>query len=189
MMKMKHAGMNATLIAVIGAALFTVGGPRNDVAAQETQTSETAKTRDGDPKSEKGLSYQDPQGFMPLRQAQRHLQRPRPRQDHLVPLQLLPVADGHHVQRARAVSTQERGDRRRIDGVDVSQRQRGAGQLQVVRQRRSHLSLLPSMWNDSLLGHCRRTGPYRNRNRHPHRPDVSTSKRFPASRRTGTRGR
>ena len=50
----QHVCHQAMLIAVITAALFTVCGPTDDAAAQETQTSDTAKTRAADPKSEQG---------------------------------------------------------------------------------------------------------------------------------------
>jgi hypothetical protein len=38
---------------------------------------------------------------------------------------------------------ESRDDRRPIVGVDVSQRQRGAGHVSLLRQRRGHVSLLP----------------------------------------------
>jgi len=52
-MKTRHTCLNAILIAAFAAALVAVGGPKDDVAAQETQKSDSTKTRDGDPKSEK----------------------------------------------------------------------------------------------------------------------------------------
>ena len=54
----QHACLHAMLIAVIAAAVLTVCGPQDDAAAQETkketQTSDIAKTRAADPKSEQG---------------------------------------------------------------------------------------------------------------------------------------
>ena len=102
----QHACLHAMRIAVIAAALLTVCGPKDDAAAQETKKeTQTVRQREDRWPSRAGLCYKNPQGFVPLRKAQRYLQRPRPRADYLVPLQLVPVADGHHVQRARAVST------------------------------------------------------------------------------------
>ena len=54
MMKTKRTCPNATLIAAIAAALLAMGGPKDDVAAQETQKSDSAKTRDGDPRAKQG---------------------------------------------------------------------------------------------------------------------------------------
>ena len=174
-------------------AYLPFAGPKDDAAAQETKRKRrrpTARRLAPAIPSPSRICYKDPRGFVPLRKAQRYLQRPRPGADYPVPLQLVPVADGHHVQRARAVSTWEGEDRRQIDEVDVSQRQWEAGQVSLLPDSGGgHVSLLPCVRYDRLLGHCRRTGSHRNRNRHAHRPDISAAKDFRLRSVTGIRGR
>jgi hypothetical protein len=47
------------------------------------------------------------------------------------------------VMSVQATAHRARDDRRSIVGVDVSQRQRRAGHVPLLRQRRGHVSLLP----------------------------------------------
>ena len=54
MMKPKRTCPNATLIAAIAAALIAMGGPQDDVAAQESRKSDSAKNRDGGPRAKQG---------------------------------------------------------------------------------------------------------------------------------------
>ena len=85
-------------------------------------------------------------------------QRPRPGAEILVPLQLLPEADGQRVRHTSAIPKGAGDDRRQIDGVEVSHRGREAGHVSQLRQHGGHVSFLPRVRFDRLLRACRRTG-------------------------------
>ena len=59
---------------------------------------------------------------------------------------------GSVLQRASATSGRARDDRRPIDDVDVSRRQREAGHVSLLRQLGGHVSLLPGVRFDPVLG-------------------------------------
>ena len=95
-----------------------------------------------------------------------------------MPLQELSVADGERVRDTSAISACAGDDRRSSDGMDVSYCWSEAGHVSLVRQRGSHVSLLPRVRVDRLLRHCRCTRHDWRQGRRLRRPDVSTAHDF-----------